>query len=87
MWFRYNASRLGVMATLLGRGRAADKRVTNHDGWQFNGLPTLQTFSKTNDVAKHHAGSNRRFPYRIFNASIDYNWVRQDIIVRETMAW
>lgn len=43
------------MARLLGSGRAADKRVTNHDGWEFNGVPTLNTLSKTgtNYIADH----------------------------------
>lgn len=43
MWFRYNASRSGVMVPPLGSGGAADRRVTNHDGWEFNGLPTIHT--------------------------------------------
>lgn len=43
MWFRYNAFRSGVMVPPLGSGGAADRRVTNHDGWEFNGLPTIHT--------------------------------------------
>lgn len=43
MWFRYNASGSGVMVPPLGSGGAADRRVTNHDGWEFNGLPTIHT--------------------------------------------
>lgn len=42
------------MAPPLGRGRAADKRVTNHDGWEFNGVPTLHTeLDGTNYMADH----------------------------------
>lgn len=54
MWFRYNASRSGVTAPPLGSGRAADKRVTNHDGWEFNRLPTQHTRPReTNCVSDH----------------------------------
>lgn len=59
------------MAPLLGSGRAADKRVTNHDGWEFNGLPTLHalTGTSTNYIAKHLVscgGEDNSFVPRIF---------------------
>lgn len=57
MWFRYNASRSGVTAAPLAGERAADRRVTNHDGWEFNELPTQHTRPReTNCVSDHLVG-------------------------------
>lgn len=79
------------MATLLGSGRAADKRVTNHDGWEFNGLLTLHTLSSTgtNYTANHlvgwSGGEDSFVPRIFFDTCMDHNQVRQDGIVREIL--
>jgi len=87
MWFRYNASRSGVTARPRGSGRAADKRVTNHDGWEFNGLPTLvHTAIDGNTLCywppcRATAEEKKRLfldLFSFFDRCMDHNQVKQD---------
>ena len=50
---------------MLGSGRAADKRVTNHDGWEFNGVLRTPHLESDNTHAHAHTRHDTTQPSEV----------------------